>query len=399
VWCLVPGSIVTSSSNFPIKKSSHRSSNNFHVSMAFLPRRLLTQLHDIRTTAKAIVDVARHQFINYPVPPSFVPFARVTPQRGFTALPIPKEQPNPVPLTDDNSDEVRAVMRNVPQPVVVVTTCSPTDPTNRRGITVSSFTSVSLHPQPLVSFCIRKPSRASTLLHASSLFVVHILSSLQVAQAMAFSSPADSQFDNISFYVDPATKLPVLMGAVGAMHCRRERVIEVGDHELWIAGVYKVEHGVGGVMGVKEEAQPLLYHDRKYRSVGDQVFMRAFEDQTLNFGEWSHRAHVRMAWNYMRELGKEKAVPLIKHGIQKYNAANSQKIRTDFNETITSFYIEMIDKAIRADQDHRIEHQSPAQDGDDFFAFLQRFPSLADRKLIYRYYSKETIKSEKAKME
>ncbi|RUP48833.1 hypothetical protein BC936DRAFT_143881 [Jimgerdemannia flammicorona] len=367
--------------------------------MAFLPRRLLTQLHDIRTTAKAIVDVARHQFINYPVPPSFVPFARVTPQRGFTALPIPKEQPNPVPLTDDNSDEVRAVMRNVPQPVVVVTTCSPTDPTNRRGITVSSFTSVSLHPQPLVSFCIRKPSRASTLLHASSLFVVHILSSLQVAQAMAFSSPTDSQFDNISFYVDPATKLPVLMGAVGAMHCRRERVIEVGDHELWIAGVYKVEHGVGGVMGVKEEAQPLLYHDRKYRSVGDQVFMRAFEDQTLNFGEWSHRAHVRMAWNYMRELGKEKAVPLIKHGIQKYNAANSQKIRTDFNETITSFYIEMIDKAIRADQDHRIEHQSPAQDGDDFFAFLQRFPSLADRKLIYRYYSKETMKSEKAKME
>lgn len=102
------------------------------------------------------------------------------------------------------------------------------------------------------------------------------------------------------------------MGAVGAMHCKRERVIEIGDHEMWFGEVYKVEHGIGGVKGVKEEARPLVYHDRKYRSVGEQVFMGAFENQTLDFGSWTHRAHVRMAWNYIRELGKEKAVPLIK---------------------------------------------------------------------------------------
>ena len=51
---------------------------------------------------------------------------------------------------------------------------------------------------------------------------------------------------------------------------------------------------------------------RKFRSVGDEIFLKAFEDATLPFEDWTHEAHLRMAWNYIKEYGKEGAVPYIK---------------------------------------------------------------------------------------
>lgn len=72
---------------------------------------------------------------------------------------------------------------------------------------------------------------------------------------------------------------------------------------------------------------------RSYRSVGDETFMRAFETATLGYEEWTHevrshlppslyppremfplsvQAHVRMAWNYLTQHGREKASPIIK---------------------------------------------------------------------------------------
>ncbi|KAF9155011.1 hypothetical protein BG015_011341 [Linnemannia schmuckeri] len=72
--------------------------------------------------------------------------------------------------------------------VVVVSTCSQEDPTLRRGITISSFSSISLQPIPLVSFCVKLPSRASTVLHESDQFVIQFLSSEQIAHSVAFSS-------------------------------------------------------------------------------------------------------------------------------------------------------------------------------------------------------------------
>ncbi|KAI8350297.1 flavin reductase like domain-containing protein [Mortierella sp. GBAus27b] len=101
--------------------------------------------------------------------------------------------PNNSPVeeaTDDKatSEKLRRVLRKVPFPVVVVSTASPNDPSIRRGITVSSFTSISLQPIPLVAFCVKLPSRASSVLHESGQFVVQFLSSDQIAHSVAFSS-------------------------------------------------------------------------------------------------------------------------------------------------------------------------------------------------------------------
>ncbi|KAF9918112.1 hypothetical protein BX616_010209 [Lobosporangium transversale] len=86
------------------------------------------------------------------------------------------------------SEKLRRVLRKVPFPVAVVSTAAPNDPSVRRGITVSSFSSISLQPIPLIAFCVKLPSRASTMLHESNQFIVQFLASDQITHSVAFSS-------------------------------------------------------------------------------------------------------------------------------------------------------------------------------------------------------------------
>ncbi|KAI8812122.1 flavin reductase like domain-containing protein [Cladochytrium replicatum] len=365
------------------------------------------------------------------------------------------------------AEELRSVMRKVPSPVVVVTTSHPNDTTNMRGTTVSSFTSVSLHP-PIVSFCLRTPSRTSDLLHESNLFAVHVLARHQVMQSVTFSSPVTQthfdQFphhwvdvpdfpkeataasgatigslveDEVASDTPPHRLLPVLMGCLGVMLCRTERVLTIGDHEVWYGTVFRIVHGVGGIKkrrgsytsqnqltnaerGKKADDQsPLVYYQGGYVSVGDEVFIQAFENMTLSFSQWTHRAHIRMAWIYLNELGnKEAAFPIVKEGIERYNTANAEHIVHGYNETITSFFLHLIDLAVHADRHNRLIQQKLSKiqsknegnrevagevaaeepGDDDFLEFLDRYPFLEDGRLIGLYYSKGRIMSNEAKI-
>ena len=72
-------------------------------------------------------------------------------------------------------------MRRVPYPVAIITS---TDPNNSgggsvqesfRGMTVSSFNTVTLTPEPVVSFNVRRPSETLNAMLASRRFLVHLL--------------------------------------------------------------------------------------------------------------------------------------------------------------------------------------------------------------------------------
>lgn len=70
-------------------------------------------------------------------------------------------------------------MRRVPYPVAIVTSTDPSGPagaTSFRGMTVSSFNTVTLTPHPVISFNVRRPSETLTALLASGRFLVHLLS-------------------------------------------------------------------------------------------------------------------------------------------------------------------------------------------------------------------------------
>lgn len=66
-------------------------------------------------------------------------------------------------------------MRRVPYPVTIITATDP-DTTSFRGMTVSSFNTVTLTPQPVISFNVRRPSETLNALLSSGRFLVHLLS-------------------------------------------------------------------------------------------------------------------------------------------------------------------------------------------------------------------------------
>lgn len=115
--------------------------------------------------------------------------------------------------------------------------------------------------------------------------------------------------------------------------------------------------------------------------------MQAFEDTKLPFEEWTHEAHLRMAWNYITECGTDAAVPLIKQGILNYNEENKEKITHGYSETVTMFYIHVITKAILCmPSEHTFE---------DFLLCNQH---LTERDFLSRYYSPAVLTNNESKL-
>jgi 3-hydroxy-9,10-secoandrosta-1,3,5(10)-triene-9,17-dione monooxygenase reductase component len=156
-------------------------------------------------------------------------------------------------------DDLRDVMRNVASPVTVVTFCDSQGP---RGITIGSFTSVSLEP-PLVSFNVSKDSAAHDALISADRINVNVLSEDQAGLASHFSlsgmSP-DQQFEPVVSSLDE-DGLPVLGGVVSTLFCRVIASAEAGDSTIVIAQVKDaLQPG---------DQRPVLYFQQEYHSVGE----------------------------------------------------------------------------------------------------------------------------------
>ena len=166
------------------------------------------------------------------------------------------------PLTAPSPGEaLRQVMRRVPSPVTVVTAAVDGE---MRGITIGSFTSVSLDP-PLISFNVSRRSRMHPLLLAARHFAVHILGAEQVALSRRFAEPGLSgaaQFEGLSYRVH-TEGTPVLEGVLAVLHCRPYRTVEAGDHTIFVGEVMQIETFADG--------PPLLYYNRAYRAVGETL--------------------------------------------------------------------------------------------------------------------------------
>lgn len=160
-----------------------------------------------------------------------------------------------------DGDILRATMRRVPSPVTVVTAAGPDE---MRGMTVGSFTSVSLRP-PLVSFNVALDAQMHPLIIAAEHFVVHLLSDEQAALSTNFALPDRSgaeQFAAISYHLN-AHGTPILEGAMAIFHCERYAAYAAGDHTLIVGKVIDITPGA--------EGDPLVYFDRHYRRLGETL--------------------------------------------------------------------------------------------------------------------------------
>lgn len=155
----------------------------------------------------------------------------------------------------------RETMRRLPSPVVVVTM---TDGEEVRGITIGSFTSVSLNP-PLISFNVTKTAESHRILQETDRFVVHILGEKQVHLAKHFAKPHLSgveQFEDVPHEVSEYG-IPVLDDATSVMYCERHSFLPAADHSLVLGVVTAIQDN--------EDDGAVLYYQSGYRSVGSEL--------------------------------------------------------------------------------------------------------------------------------
>ena len=127
------------------------------------------------------------------------------------------------------------------------------------GMTVSAFFSVTLDP-PLVVVSLASAADTTPLVERSGLFAVNLLREEQEELSRRFADrvPPPQKFEGLS--VDRGVGgLPLLKGTLGALECRTESRIPVGDHSLFLGRVVGVRRGRPG--------KPLVYWDRDYRGL------------------------------------------------------------------------------------------------------------------------------------
>jgi flavin reductase (DIM6/NTAB) family NADH-FMN oxidoreductase RutF len=129
---------------------------------------------------------------------------------------------------------LREVMSSFPTGVTIVSACDPNG--EPYGLTVNSFTSVSLDP-PLVLVCIGHGSSCHDRLSDSSSFSVNILSAPQADLARRFSrEPASGRFDKVAWSSGDSGD-PVIEGAVASLECSLHEVLTAGDHSILLGRV------------------------------------------------------------------------------------------------------------------------------------------------------------------
>jgi len=139
-------------------------------------------------------------------------------------------------------DQLRALFREVPSPVAVVTV----DVAGQAaGLTVDSFAPLSLEP-PLVGFAVRRHAALHELVRDAGAFAVSILASgqEQLAQHFARGVPPIGLWIGIETTIGELGA-PLIAGALGWVECRLASEVDAGDHTLFVGSVESARRGPG----------------------------------------------------------------------------------------------------------------------------------------------------------
>lgn len=157
-------------------------------------------------------------------------------------------------------EQLRRAMRAWTTGVTVVTA---THAGQQYGMTVNSFTSISLEP-PLVSLALRNLTHTYELVEKSGEFSVTILSSTQKELSDRFAGKHPEIKDRFEGVPTEtlAINAPLLKGGIAYFNCRVLNSVPVGENTLFIAEVIAAQgEGTG---------EPLVYHNRVYWKLAEQ---------------------------------------------------------------------------------------------------------------------------------
>jgi flavin reductase (DIM6/NTAB) family NADH-FMN oxidoreductase RutF len=122
------------------------------------------------------------------------------------------------------------------------------------GLTVSSFTSVSLDP-PLILICLGRRVSAIDAFNASAHFGINVLAEHQRDLAERFASKGQDRFDGLKWRRGK-TGVPMLAGVLAAIECAVRQRFTAGDHDVF----------VGEMIGARmARGAPLIHYASHYR--------------------------------------------------------------------------------------------------------------------------------------
>jgi len=124
------------------------------------------------------------------------------------------------------------------------------------GLTVSSFTSVSLDP-PLISICLGHAVTVIDLFRDANCFGINILAEEQRDLSERFARRGLDRFQGVGWTVGEYG-VPLLDGVLAAIECQADQRIAAGDHDIFIGRMVATR--------VRDGA-PLLHFSGEYRKL------------------------------------------------------------------------------------------------------------------------------------
>ncbi len=151
------------------------------------------------------------------------------------------------PLSPIAASDFRKTLGCFATGVAVITTTTETG--QPIGVTVNSFSSVSLEP-PLVLWSLARKAWSLPVFQAARGFAVNILASDQEPVCRAFSRNVEDRFAGV-VWTRGLDGLPLIDGAVATLQCQHWARYDGGDHEIFVGEVLDCSNA---------DRDPLIFH-------------------------------------------------------------------------------------------------------------------------------------------
>jgi flavin reductase (DIM6/NTAB) family NADH-FMN oxidoreductase RutF len=156
-----------------------------------------------------------------------------------------------------SADFFRQIMGNWATGVTIVST--PGKDGRPYGLTVSSFTSVSMSPM-LILVCLDNRISGLQAFRDSGKFGVSVLAEDQADLSTLFAKKDTVRPPEL--YSTGLTGVPLIRGALVTIECSNYAIYDGGDHQILVGEIQAAEVGTAAAKG------PLLYCRGKYAKLG-----------------------------------------------------------------------------------------------------------------------------------
>lgn len=160
---------------------------------------------------------------------------------------------------DFNENDFKRCLGSFVSGVTIVTIIDASN--DPQGVTISSFSSLSLEP-PMVAFNLGKISYLHSKMLNSDSFVVNVLAEGQAGLSRKFAESSGNRWNDV-VHKPGAHGCPIIEGVISYMECLTDNIYDGGDHSIITGRVVNLK--------IFEELRPLVYYKGGYYKLGKEV--------------------------------------------------------------------------------------------------------------------------------